>query len=134
MKQAHNTHKGRELAIGFFSWLVFWSISYWVKDYLGIGVLTVIDGIRYGRPDLGGYWKYGFPLITIVVIGILFFMKKNWIAYGILSTVTINILGYVLIFSLLGASWGEVFSNWDGISMLLESGLSTPFFMVGGFY
>lgn len=134
MEQARKTHKGRDLVIGFLSWLVFWSISYWVKDYFGIGVETVVNGVRSGHPDLGGYWDYGFPIITVVVIGILLFTKNNWIAYGVLGTILFNILGYVLIFSLMGASWGEVLSNWDSISLLLVSGLSTPFFMVGGFY
>jgi hypothetical protein len=112
-------------------------------------------------------------VITVIVIGTLFLMKRNWFAYGIVAAVFTNIFIFMLIFSLMGSLvWGlvsllataivisilffikrnwfaygivvAVFTNalifslmgvgWELMSISLNYGLSSPFFMVGGYY
>jgi len=112
MQQTRKTHKARHFAIGFFGWFIVASLVVWI--------IRLLDN-----------WGEFIPLaVTVIEIGILLFMKRNWIVYGILTAVITNALVFILIFSLMGASVGKVLS--DGNTLM--GVLSIPFFMVGGFY
>ncbi len=158
MEQALNTHKARDFTIGFFGWLLISSLIVWFSDSFPWRLWMEEIGLR---------------LITVIVIGILIFTKKNWFAYGVMAAVFTNIFIFMLIFSLMGSLvWGlvsllataivisilffmkrnwfgygivvAVFTNalifslmdvgWELMSLSLNYGLSSPFFMVGGYY
>jgi hypothetical protein len=112
MEQTRKTHKARHFAIGFFGWFIVASLVVWI--------IRLLDN-----------WGEFIPLaVTVIEIGILLFIKRNWFVYGILTAVITNVLVFILIFSLMGASVGKMLSDWD----VLSDFLSVPFFMVGGFY
>ncbi len=103
--------KVRDLAVGFFGWFLVGSLIVWSSNLLF-------------------YWEYLLPVVTVIVIGVLFFMKRNTIAYGIVAAVIANILVFLLIFGLLFGGG----LNWDTISLSLLYGISSPFFVVGGYF
>jgi hypothetical protein len=112
MEQTRKTHKARDLAIGFFGWFIVGSLVVWI--------------IRF----IDNWGQFIPPAVTVVEIGILLLTKRNWVVYGILTAVITNALVFILIFSVMGASVGELLSDGN----MLIGFLSIPFFMVGGFY
>lgn len=110
MEQKPKTNKARDLVIGFFGWFL-------------ISILV------FSISNLLFYWELLIPVVTIIVIGILLFMKRKWFAYGIIAAIIANVLIFILIGFLLGNS-----SVSGLMKFSLEYGLKVPFFMVGGFY
>jgi hypothetical protein len=88
MEQTKKTQKVHDLAIGFFGWFVIGNLVLWlwfsIFDYLSSN----------WNLNLNSPWipYLGVPLVTIVAIGILFFLKRSWFAYGILAAVLANTL------------------------------------------
>jgi hypothetical protein len=112
MEQTRKTHKARDFAIGFVGWFIVGSLVVWI--------IRLLDT-----------WGEFIPLaVTVIGVGILLFVKRNWFVYGILTAVITNALVFILIFSLMGFSVGGVLSDGN----MLMGILSIPFFMVGGFY
>jgi hypothetical protein len=103
--------KVRDLAIGFFGWFLVGSFVIWISNLLF-------------------HWEYLIPVVTVLVVGILLFMKRNWLVYGIVAGVITNILIFLLLFGLLFGGG----LNWDTMSSSLLYGISSPFFMVGGYF
>lgn len=108
MEQRRDTTKTRDLVIGFFGWFLVGSL------------IILISNLLF-------YWEYLITVVTVVVIGILFFLNRNWLAYGIVAAIITNILIFLLIFGLLvGGGFGL---SWDTMSLSLLYGISSPFFM-----
>jgi hypothetical protein len=101
MEQAHKIDKARDLASGFFGWFVIGNLVLWLwfsaLDYLNSNA-SASSNWR------GGLSYFGVPLVTIIVIGILFFLKRNWVAYGILIAVVINTLLLLIILGSVASS------------------------------
>ena len=72
--------KARDLAIGFLGWFLIGNVGY-------------LPFLFHVQPSL-----FEVPVATVIVIGILFFMKRNRIAYGIAAAVIINTLVMILLF------------------------------------
>ncbi len=74
--------KVSNLTIGYFGWFL-------------IGNLVLFLEFSYFSSS---EWNiFGVPLVTVIVTGILFFIKRNWLAYGILAAVITNTLVMTLI-------------------------------------
>jgi hypothetical protein len=119
MEKARITHKVRDLSIGFFGWWLICSLGFLVSQQLGRGESGFMNGVAVQDPSLGLIWDYVFPVVTAIVIGVLFYKRNNWFAYGIFVAIIINTLIWVLL-------------NGDDTSLRMV--LSTPFFSIGGFY
>jgi hypothetical protein len=69
----------RDIAIGFFGWFLFGNIGY-------------LPFLFHWQPSL-----LMVPVITVIVMGVLFFIKRNRVAYGIAAAVIINTLILILL-------------------------------------
>lgn len=107
MEQARNTHKVRDLSIGFFGWFLAGSLTSRISNSLFI-----------------------IPVVTIIVIVVLLFMKRNWLVYGLVAAVIANILGFLLLF---GVGFGGGV-NLETLLLSLIYGISYPFFMPAGYF
>jgi hypothetical protein len=77
MEQTHKTHKARDWEIGCIGWFVIGNLALWLS--------IVADSKNIEVPIF-----FVVPVITVIVIVILFIMKRNRFAYGILIAVSTN--------------------------------------------
>lgn len=95
--------KARDLAIGFLGWFLIGNVGY-------------LPFLFHVQPSL-----FEVPVATVLVIGTLFFMKRNRIAYGIAAAVIINTLVMILLFMYFVGSVDR-----DFLMLLLRVGPSFP--------
>jgi hypothetical protein len=106
MEQTPNTHTHRGFAIGFFGWFVIGNLALWLE--------IVADSKNIKVP-----FFVLIPVTTVLVIGILFIMKRNRFAYGILMAVITN----TVIIAALGAGRSPTAEK---LLDLLLVGISSP--------
>jgi hypothetical protein len=107
MKQTHNTKKARDLVRGLFGWFL-------------IGNLVLI--LEYLYPSFSQWNILGVPVVTVIVIGILLLMKRNWLAYGIVAAAITNTLVMILVGILNEIPYLGALLLW-GLSLPLPLGL-----------
>ena len=81
IERANNHHKSRDVLLGFFGWFLVGNLLFWILQSV--------------------MFPFVIPLITVIVIVILFMTGKNWFAYGIISAVITNILFILILGSLI---------------------------------
>ena len=111
MEQTGKTHKSRDFAIGFFGWFIVGSFIIWISDLLF-------------------NWEYLLLVVTVITAGILLFKKRIRLAYGIAAAIITNIVVFLLIFGLFFGGG----LNRGTILLSLIYGISSPFFMIGGYF
>ena len=79
MEHSHNFNRARDLAIGFFVWLLLWNI------------LFLIFLFSYSM----SLWFIGIAMI--IGIGLPFLCKRNWLGYGVLACVITNMVVWITI-------------------------------------
>jgi hypothetical protein len=84
MEQTHKTQNVRDWEIGCIGWFVIGNLALWLS--------IVSDSKNIEVPIF-----LVVPVITVIVIGILFIIKRNRFAYGILIAVGINTLIIVVL-------------------------------------
>ena len=101
MEQKHYANKARDIAIGFFGWFLVGSLIVLISNLL---------------------FNVALLAVTVIAIGILLFMKRNWLMYGIVAAVIANSFVYI------GLGFDFIL-NWYTIWFSLKFGTSAPFFM-----
>ena len=79
MEHPHNTNNARDLAIGFFGWLLVWNL------------ILLIFLLSY----YGSFWTIG--ILMIIGMGLPFLYKRNWLGYGVVTCVIINMVAWIAI-------------------------------------
>lgn len=105
MEQTRKTNKVRDLAIGFFGWFLIGNVVLWFEISANLDLIALF---------------FGVPLVTVIAIGILFYKKMNWFAYGIIAAVITN----TLIMEILGSI--ALSPSLEGYLLLLSFGVSFP--------
>jgi hypothetical protein len=110
MEETHNTNRARDLAGGLFGWFL-------------IGNLVLI--LKYLYSPFSKWNILGVPVLTVIVIGILLLVKRNWRAYRIVAAVITNTLVMILVEILNEIpSWRSVNAHYLGALILW--GLTLP--------
>jgi len=73
-------NKFRGLATGFFGWFLTGNLSAMIYPYSPVYEIVI----------------YGFGIITFIAIIFLFYMKRNWIGYGIVTAVITNAIVWMI--------------------------------------
>lgn len=79
MEHPHNTNKARDLAIGFFGWLLVWNLIFFIFLF----------------SYYGSFWTIG--ILMIIGMGLPFLCKRNWLGYGVVTCVIINMVAWIAI-------------------------------------
>jgi hypothetical protein len=74
--------KIRNFLIGFIGWFIAGNLIIWLFFLLPIGKWVIVIRI------------YGFGIATIIIAFFLFYKKRNWYAFGIVSALTINAIAW----------------------------------------
>lgn len=110
MEQTSNIHKVRDIAKGFFGWIIFhnlvWFITFW-----GFVFLDALSDKNIANDKVISTFEILMWLTVIAASFVLFGKKKNWISVGVIAAFLIN----VLILSLRNAN-----GNFYGLPALLE--------------
>ena len=85
MEQKRNTSKARDLAIGFFGWVISHNLL-WVMTFFGLVFLDLNYNFTIAAFEIL-MW-----LFVITASFFLFAKKKNWIGVGVIAAFLINVL------------------------------------------
>lgn len=103
MEQKRNTSKVRDLAIGFFGWVISHNLL-WLITFLG-------DVLLDPNYNIIAAFEILMWLSVITASFVLFAKKKNWIGAGVIAAFLINVLVLIL---------RDANGNFYGLPALLE--------------
>lgn len=104
MEQKRNTSKVRDLAIGFFGWVISHNLL-WLMTFLGFVLLGDLND------KIIAAFEILMWLFVVTASFLLFAKKKNWIGVGVIAAFLINVLVLIL---------RDANGNFYGLPALLE--------------
>ena len=85
MEQKRTTNKARDIAIGFFGWVILSNLAIFLLMYSPMNIDVI-------------YISLGMWLFAIITIAVLFLKKRIWLGVGVVAVVIINTILWIGLF------------------------------------